>query len=328
MPAPLDRMKRAVPDRAWLSQRFCITGGAGFLGRSVVQRLIAAGVSGEQIFVPRRAAYDLTDATAAARLYDAARPDVVLHLAAEVGGIGANAAQPGRFLYANAAMGLNLIEHARRFGVRKFVQIGTICAYPKFAPLPFREDDLWNGYPEETNAPYGVAKRLLLTMCQAYRQQYGLNAIYLLPVNLYGPGDNFEPETSHVIPAMIRRFTEAQRSGARRVTLWGDGSPTREFLFVDDAAEAIVLAAERYDGAAPVNLGVGSEISIRELAERVRSAVGFDGAIEWDTSRPNGQPRRRLDVSRARECFGFTARVSLEEGLRRTVDWYQATPGV
>lgn len=321
-------MKFALPDRAWHSYRFCVTGGAGFLGRCVVRRLIAAGVSRDRIFVPRRAEYDLTDAAAAARLCDAVRPDVIIHLAAEVGGIGANASQPGRFLYANAAMGLHLIECARHIGVRKFVQIGTICSYPKFAPLPFREDDLWNGYPEETNAPYGVAKRLLLTMCQAYRQQYGLNAIYLLPVNLYGPGDNFDPETSHVIPAMIRRFVEARRSGARRVTLWGDGSPTREFLFVEDAAEAIVLAAERYDGAAPVNIGVGSEISIRELAERVRSAVGYDGAIEWDTSRPNGQPRRRLDVSRARECFGFSARISLDEGLRRTIDWYLAHIGV
>lgn len=248
---------------------------------------------------------------------------MVIHLAAQVGGIGANRANPGRYFYANMAMGLHLIEHARRNGLKKFVQVGTICAYPKFTPLPFREEELWNGYPEETNAPYGIAKKALLVMCQAYRQQYGLNAIYLLPVNLYGPRDNFDLETSHVIPALIRKCIEARDAGADRVICWGDGSPTREFLYVEDAAEGLVLATERYDDPDPVNLGSGREISIRTLTELIARLTGFTGRIEWDTSKPNGQPRRCLDVTRARERFGFAAGTDFERGLRRTIEWYE-----
>jgi len=302
--------------------RICITGGAGFLGSFLIERLKTTGVPPERIFIPHIEDYDLTREGDVERMYRDARPNIVIHLAAEVGGIGANREQPGRFFYANMAMGLHLIEHARRDGVRKFVQVGTICAYPKFTPVPFREDELWNGYPEETNAPYGVAKKALLVMCQAYRQQYGLNAIYLLPVNLYGPRDNFNLHTSHVIPAMIRKFWEAKEAGAEQVVLWGDGSPSREFLYVADAAEAIVAATQRYDEADPVNLGNGREIRIRDLAELVRREVGFAGRIEWDTTKPNGQPRRCLDVSRARERFGFVARTPFEDGLRRTVAWY------
>jgi len=306
----------------WHGRRICVTGGAGFLGSFVVERLRAAGATPDQIFIPRRTHYDLTREPDVARLYRDARPDVVIHLAAEVGGIGANRQNPGRFFYANLAMGLHLIEHARRAGVGKFVQIGTVCAYPKLTPVPFREQDLWNGYPEETNAPYGIAKKALLVMCQAYRQQYGLNAIYLLPVNLYGPRDNFDLDGSHVIPAMIRKFWEARHSGAPTVTLWGDGSPTREFLYVEDAAEGIVSAAANYDGPEPVNLGSGQEICIRDLAAMVASEVGYQGEILWDTTRPNGQPRRCLDTTRARELFGFRAKTDLTEGLRRTVAWY------
>lgn len=304
--------------------RYCVTGGAGFLGSRVVQRLRTAGVPDERIVVPRRVDFDLTRAADCTRLLASARPDVIIHLAAEVGGIGANRATPGRFCYANLALGLNLIEAARQHGVPKFVQIGTVCSYPKHAPLPFREDALWDGYPEETNAPYGVAKRALLTLGQAYRTQYGLNAIYLLPVNLYGPGDNFDLESSHVIPAMIRRFVAAADRGDAAVTLWGDGSPTREFLYVDDAAEAIVLATELYDESAPLNIGTGREVPIRKLAELIAGEVGFRGRINWDTSRPNGQPRRCLDVSRARALLGFEARTTLEAGLRRTIAWYRA----
>lgn len=306
----------------WSSQRICVTGGAGFLGKSIVERLIERGAAEERIIIPRKRDYDLTHEANVERLYDDSTPDLVIHLAAEVGGIGANRANPGRFFFANMAMGLHLIEHARRRKVRKFVQVGTICAYPKFTPPPFCEEELWNGYPEETNAPYGVAKKALLVMCQAYRQQYGLNAIYLLPVNLYGPRDNFDLETSHVIPAMIRKFWEAKRDGAATVELWGDGSPTREFLYVDDAADGIVAAAEKYDGAEPVNLGNGREIAIRELAQTIAGAVGYSGRIVWDASKPNGQPRRCLDVSRAREMFGFEARTSFDDGLRRTIAWY------
>lgn len=303
--------------------RICITGGAGFLGSALVQRLRAGGVSPERVFIARRREYDLTREDDVARMYADARPDVVIHLAAEVGGIGANRVNPGRFFFANMAMGLHLIEHARRVGLRKFVQVGTICAYPKFTPTPFREDDLWSGYPEETNAPYGVAKKALLVMCQGYREQYGLNAIYLLPVNLYGPNDNFDMASSHVIPAMIRKFVEAQARREPHVTLWGDGSPSREFLYVDDAAEGLALATERYDGAEPVNLGNGREIRIADLAEMVRREVGFAGRIVWDASQPNGQPRRCLDTTRARERFDFVARTPFEEGLRRTVAWYR-----
>lgn len=309
---------------SWASRRVCVTGGAGFLGSFLVERLLAEGATRETIIIPRQARYDLTREADVVRLYQDARPSIVFHLAAEVGGIGANRENPGRFFYANLAMGLHLIEHARRFGVEKFVQVGTICAYPKLTPVPFREEDLWSGYPEETNAPYGVAKKALLTMCQAYREQYGLNAVYLLPVNLYGPRDNFDLTTSHVIPAMVRKFVEAGQRGDETVVLWGDGSPTREFLYVEDAAEGVVAAAAGYDGAEPVNLGSGREIRICELAEMVRLEVGFAGRVEWDTSKPNGQPRRCLDVSRARELFDFEARTSFETGLRRTIAWYTA----
>jgi GDP-L-fucose synthase len=298
-----------------------VTGGGGFLGSHLVERLRAPGT---EPFAARRRDYDLARPEDAARLFAEAEPELVFHLAAEVGGIGANRANPGRYWYANLAMGLNVLEQSRIGGVRKLVLVGTICAYPKFAPTPFREDDLWAGYPEETNAPYGVAKKSLLVGAQAYREQYGLNAIYLLPVNLYGPGDNFDLETSHVIPALIRKMTEARDRGDREVVLWGDGSPTREFLFVEDCAEGLLLAAERYDEADPVNLGTGEEISIRELAELVAEATGFEGEMSWDTSKPNGQPRRRLDTSRARERFGFEAKTSLREGIERTVAWFQA----
>jgi GDP-L-fucose synthase len=302
--------------------RVLVTGGAGFLGAHVVARLRAEGV---EPFVPRRRDYDLTDAGDTERLFDEAHPELVIHLAAEVGGIGANRANPGRYWYANLMMGAHVIEQSRLHDVAKVVLLGTICAYPKFAPVPFREEDLWNGYPEETNAPYGVAKKALLVGARGYREQYGTNAIYLLPVNLYGPRDNFDLETSHVIPALVRKMVEAQGRAEREIVLWGDGSPTREFLYVDDCAEAIVLAAERYDGAEPVNLGTGEEISIRELAELIAELTGFEGEIVWDTSKPNGQPRRKLDVSRAEELFGFRAHMPLREGLAQTIAWYRET---
>ncbi|HKD20344.1 MAG TPA: GDP-L-fucose synthase [Thermoanaerobaculia bacterium] len=301
--------------------RVLVTGGAGFLGSHLVERLRAEGLDP---FVARRENYDLTIAADVDRLFDGVRPELVFHLAAEVGGIGANRASPGRYWYANLVMGANVLEHARLHGVAKTLLLGTICAYPKFAPLPFREDDLWNGYPEETNAPYGVAKKALLVGAQAYREQYGMNAIYLLPVNLYGPNDNFDPDTSHVIPALIRKMVEAEVCGEEEIVLWGDGSPTREFLYVDDCVEALWLAAERYDGAEPVNVGTGEEITIRELAQVIAELTGFHGEIVWDTSKPNGQPRRRLDVSRSDELFGFTARTGLREGLERTIAWYRA----
>jgi GDP-L-fucose synthase len=272
--------------------------------------------------VPRRRDYDLTTAAGVERLMADARPQVLFHLAAVVGGIGANRANPGRFFYENAVMGVQVIEAARRRAVEKTIVAGTICSYPKHTPAPFREDDLWNGYPEETNAPYGVAKKALLVQCQAYRQQYGMNAIFLMPVNLYGPRDNFDLETSHVIPALIRKFLEARRNGAGEVTCWGDGTPTREFLFVRDAAEGLALAAERYDGADPVNLGSGEEIAIRDLAALVARECGYEGRIAWDASRPNGQPRRRLDITRAWERFGFRAQTRLADGLRETIAWY------
>ncbi|HEV8634537.1 MAG TPA: GDP-L-fucose synthase [Chloroflexota bacterium] len=300
--------------------RIVVTGGAGFLGRTVVARLEREGY--RNVLVPRSQDYDLTREDAVERLYTDHPPEVVIHLAAHVGGIGANRANPGSFYYDNLMMGAMLMEHGRRAGVRKFVAIGTVCAYPKHTPVPFREDDLWNGYPEETNAPYGLAKKMLLVQAQAYRQQYGFNAIYLLPVNLYGPGDNFDPESSHVIPALIRKFVEAKERGEPTVTAWGDGSPTREFLYVDDAAEAIVLATERYDQPEPVNVGSSFEISIRELTETIARIVGYDRRIVWDTSKPNGQPRRKLDVGRAERRFGFRASTSFEDGLRRTVEWY------
>src|SRR5450755_4745347 len=310
----------------WTGRRVLVTGGAGFLGSALVKVLSARGA--EHVFVPRSSEFDLREKTDVRRCFDAARPDVVIHAAAVVGGIGANRLHPGRFFYDNAAMGVHLVEEARRAGVAKFVGIGTVCAYPKFTSVPFREYDRWNGYPEETNAPYGLAKKMLLVQLQAYRQEYGFDGIYLLPVNLYGPRDNFDLETSHVIPAMIRKFLEARESGAHEVVLWGDGSPTREFLFVEDAAEGIVTAAERYDGALPVNLGSGEEISIRDLATLVAAETGFPGSIRWDTSKPNGQPRRKLDVSRAEQLFGWRARTGLADGLAATVRWYRADRGV
>ncbi len=311
----------------WKDRRICITGGAGFLGSFIVERLVSEGADRQRIFIPLIENYDLTREADVERMYDDARPDLVIHLAAEVGGIGANRRNPGRFFYANMAMGLHLIEHARRRQLAKFVQVGTICAYPKFTPVPFREDDLWNGYPEETNAPYGIAKKALLVMCQSYRAQYGLNAIYLLPVNLYGPGDNFDPETSHVIPALIRKCFEARDRGEQKIVCWGDGSPTREFLYVEDAAEGLVQATQGYDDGEPVNLGSGREISIRDLAMLIVRLTGFTGRIEWDTSKPNGQPRRCLDVTRARQRFGFVATTDFETGLASTIEWYRDRKG-
>jgi GDP-L-fucose synthase len=301
-------------------KRIMVTGGAGFLGQHVVRTLQAHGCT--DIAVPRRSQYDLTQESNIKRLYVDVKPEVVIHLAAVVGGIGANRANPGRFLYENLMMGAMLMEYARRTEVEKFVGIGTICSYPKFTPLPFREEHLWNGYPEETNAPYGLAKKMLLVQGQAYRQQYGFNAVHLLPVNLYGPGDNFDPESSHVIPALIRKCLEAVERGEPEIVCWGDGTPTREFLYVEDCAEAIVLAAERYDGVEPVNIGAGFEISIKDLAELIAELTGFRDRIVWDTSKPNGQPRRCLDTSRAWELFAFRAQTDFREGLRRTIKWY------
>jgi GDP-L-fucose synthase len=303
-------------------KRILVTGGSGFLGRHIVGQLRQGGA--QQVFAPRHADYDLTRAAAIERLFDQVRPELVIHCAAAVGGIGANRARPGEFFYANALMGIQLIEAARVHAVEKLVVLGTICAYPKFTPVPFREEGLWSGYPEDTNAAYGIAKKALLVQCQAYRQQYGLNAIYLLPVNLYGPGDNFDPESSHVIPALIRNCVEAVREGRPEVVCWGDGTPTREFLYVTDAAGGILAAAERYDGPEPINLGSGSEISIRSLAGRIAGLTGFRGRLVWDPSRPNGQPRRSLDVERAFREFGFRATTPLEDGLRNTVAWYLA----
>jgi GDP-L-fucose synthase len=302
------------------SARILVTGGSGFLGSHVVEELRARGA--EDVIVPRSLEHDLTDPGATRALFAQARPDLVVHLAAKVGGIGANRRHPGTFFRDNMAMGLNVLEEARRAGTAKVVVAGTICAYPKFTPVPFREEDLWNGYPEETNAPYGVAKKALLVMAQAYRQEFGSNFVVLFPVNLYGPRDNFDLEDSHVIPAMIRKFVEARAAGQDEVRLWGDGSPTREFLYVEDAARGIADAAERYDHPDPVNLGAGMEISIRDLAEKIRRATGYEGRCAWDISRPNGQPRRMLDVSRARERFGFVARTSFDDGLARTIAWF------
>lgn len=305
----------------WSNQRVVVTGGAGFLGSFVVERLRLRGC--QELFLPRRQEYDLREQEAIVQLYEMARPDLVIHLAAVVGGIGANRMHPGSFFYDNLMMGIQLMEYARQFGVRKFVAIGTVCAYPKVTPVPFKENDLWNGYPEETNAPYGLAKKMLLVQAQAYQEEYGYNAIYLLPVNLYGPRDNFDPETSHVIPALIRKCVEAKEQDEDHVMLWGDGTPTREFLYVEDAVEGILLASENYDDSDPVNLGSGEEVSIRDLAEGIRGLTGFEGEIRWDRSQPNGQPRRCLDVSRAKERFGFEAKVPLTEGLQRTMEWYE-----
>jgi GDP-L-fucose synthase len=297
--------------------RVLVTGGGGFLGSHLVERL---EIAGHDIVVPRRTDVDLTDMTQTAALFDDAAADLVFHLAAEVGGIGANRANPGRYWYANLMMGAHVLEQARLHGTRKLVMVGTVCSYPKFTPVPFQEDELWNGYPEETNAPYGVAKKAVLVGAQAYREQYGLDTIFLLPTNLYGPRDNFDLQSSHVIPALIRKMIEAPRE----IVLWGDGTPTREYLYVDDCVEGLLLASERYDGSEPVNLGTGVETSIRETAELVAEVVGFDGDIRWDTSMPNGQPRRSLDASRAAELFGFAPQLDLREGLVRTVAWYRS----
>lgn len=309
------------------TKRIVVTGGAGFLGRSVCRRLAERGVPGEGIFVPRRRDFDLTVGSDVARLYDVARPDVVIHLAAEVGGIGANMAHPGRFFYANMAMGLHLVEEARRRGLEKFVHTGTVCAYPKHAPIPFREPDIWNGYPEETNAPYGVAKKAIFVMLDGYRREYGLRSAVVVPVNLYGPGDNFDPASSHVIPALIRKCEEARRSNAPEVVCWGTGTATREFLHVEDAAEGVVRAAEVMDEPVPINLGGGREISIRELVTRIAAACGYAGRIAWDTSKPDGQPRRALDISRARQLLGWEPRQDFDAGLEATVAWWRAQGG-
>jgi GDP-L-fucose synthase len=305
----------------WAGRRVMVTGGAGFLGQAVVARLRAAGAT--DVFVPRVEEYDLRTREAIDRALANGRSDTVIHLAAVVGGIGANRENPGRFFYENALMGIQLMEQSRLAGVRKLVQIGTVCSYPKFTPVPFREEDLWNGYPEETNAPYGLAKKMLLVQAQAFRDQYGFDAIYLIPVNLYGPGDNFDPASSHVIPALIKKCVDARDRGDKAIEVWGTGSASREFLYVDDAAEGIVLAAERYDGRDPVNLGVGREITIRDLVELIVRLTGFEGEVRWDHSKPDGQPRRALDTSRARERFGFVAQTGFEDGLRRTIEWYE-----
>jgi GDP-L-fucose synthase len=306
----------------WKQKRVLVTGGAGFLGRHVVDELTRQGCS--DIVVPRSAEFDLREKEAIVRLLDKARPAVIVHLAAVVGGIGANRKHPGSFFYDNAVMGIQLMEWARRFRVEKFVCAGTICAYPKFTPVPFKEEELWNGYPEETNAPYGLAKKMLLVQAQAYRQEYGFNAIYLLPVNLYGPRDNFDPESSHVIPALIRKFVDAKRTGKQSIIAWGSGDVSREFLYVEDAAGAIVTAAERYDKPDPINVGSGKEITIRELTGLIGELTLFSGTVTWDSSQPDGQPRRSLDTRRAEREFGFKARTTLRDGLRTTVDWYEA----
>ena len=304
----------------WSNKKVLVTGGSGFLGRCVVELLKKKGC--RHVFVPRQKEYDLRKASAIKKVFKDAKPDLVLHLAAVVGGIGANQKHPGKFFYDNMMMGVQLIEESRLVGVEKLVAIGTICAYPKFAKVPFKEEELWNGYPEETNAAYGLAKKMLLVQSQAYRQEYGFNSIFLLPVNLYGPGDNFSEQSSHVIPALIKKCMDAKNSGSPTVTVWGTGKATREFLYVQDAAEAILMAAEHYNGSEPVNLGAHQEISIKDLAKLIVRLTGYQGKIIWDTSKPDGQPRRKLDTSRAKKCFGFQARMSFEQGLKKTILWY------
>ena len=305
----------------WEGKRFCVTGGAGFLGKVVVSKLKQRGA--QEVFVPMIEDYDLVNPDDIRRMLEDAKPDVIIHLAAHVGGIGANREHPAEFFYDNLMMGVQLMHQAWQRGVEKFVAIGTVCAYPKLTPVPFSEDDIWNGYPEETNAPYGLAKKMLLVQAQAYREQYGFNAVFLLPVNLYGPGDNFNPKSSHVIPALIRKCIEARDEGLEEVVVWGDGSPTREFLYVEDAAEGILRATELYNKSDPVNLGSGYEISIKDLAELIARLTRFEGKLVWDSTKPNGQPRRALDTSRALNEFGFKAAVNFEEGLRSTVGWYE-----
>jgi len=302
-------------------KRIAVTGGAGFLGRFVVEKLKAYPET--EVFVPRRSEYDLVEKADIVQLLEQSLPDLVIHLAAVVGGIGHNKKNPGRFFYENLMMGAQLIEQSRLHGVQKFVAVGTVCAYPKFTPVPFKEDDLWNGYPEETNAPYGLAKKMMLVQSQAYREQYGFNSIFLLPANLYGPGDNFDLETSHVIPALIRKCVEARRCGAEFIEVWGSGKPSREFLYVEDCADGIVRAAERYNGSDPVNLGNGREVVIKDLVELIAKVARFEGEIRWQSDKPDGQPRRQLDTSRAWERFGFKATTSLEDGMRKTIDWYE-----
>ena len=302
------------------TKRICVTGGAGFLGTHLIRRLKEHGA--REIFVPQYPEYDLVREADIIRMIDTAKPDIIIHLAAKVGGIGANREKPGEFFYDNLMMGVQLIHQSWLKGVEKFVAIGTICAYPKYTPIPFKEEDLWNGYPEETNAPYGLAKKMLLVQSQSYREQYGYNSIFLLPVNLYGPGDNFNPASSHVIPALIRKCLEAKEQGASEIVAWGDGSPTREFIYVEDAAEGITLATQKYNSSEPVNIGSSFEISIKDLTETIARLTGFNGSIRWDTTKPNGQPRRKLDTTRAREAFGFEAKTDFEEGLKRTIAWY------
>ncbi len=306
-------------------QRIVITGGDGFLGRHLQQEIRKNKIPKENILIPQIEEYDLTKERDVEKMYQDLHPDVVIHLAAQVGGIGANRENPGLYFYANLAMGFHLIEHARLNDLKKFVQIGTICSYPKFTPVPFKEEDLWNGYPEETNAPYGIAKKTLLVMLQSYRQQYNFNGIYLMPVNLYGPGDNFDLQSSHVIPALIRKFCSATDNNENQVILWGTGSASREFLYVKDAARAIMMAAEKYDGAEPVNLGAGFEITIKELAEKIKGLTGFTGKIIWDDTKPDGQPRRRLDITKAKRYFGFEAQTDFDLGLKNTIDYWRNT---
>jgi GDP-L-fucose synthase len=303
------------------NRRFCVTGGAGFLGSVVCRKLKERGA--QEIFVPLIEKYDLVDLNSIHQMLEDSKPDVIIHLAAQVGGIGANREHPADFFYNNLMMGVQLIHAAWQRNVEKFVAIGTICAYPKFTPVPFKEENIWDGYPEETNAPYGLAKKMLLVQAQSYRQQYGYNAIFLLPVNLYGPGDNFNPSSSHVIPALIRKCVQARDKGEKEIDVWGDGSPTREFLYVEDAAEGILLATEKYNDSEPVNLGSGVEISIKELTHLIARLTGYTGRFVWDSSKPNGQPRRGLDVNRAQKYFGFRAQMSFEEGLHRTIEWFE-----